>query len=181
MSAPGTGELPSPRAALEHQVSEDLRSMAAGSDRLARAFARVNGINYSDFQALLHIRMAEEAGQPLTPAQLCQLMHVSPPAITYLVDRMMEAGYIRSEPDPTDKRRKLLRQQGEGITVALAFLAPLQSHIDGAMAAISDDDLVSAHRAFAVTISALTTVEQNLSAVAQAAPSTDGGRSSSGQ
>ena len=44
--------------------------------------------------------VAETAGTPLTMAQLRQRMDVSPAAITYLVDRMIDAGHFRRESDP---------------------------------------------------------------------------------
>ena len=67
-----------------------MRAVTAQSDRLGRYFARQNGVSGNDFHALLHVMVAETAGTPLTMAQLRQRMDVSPAAITYLVDRMIE-------------------------------------------------------------------------------------------
>lgn len=67
------------RAELEQLMSADLRALTAQSDRIGRHFARRHDVTGSDFHALLHIMVAETAGQPLTMAQLRQRMDVSPP------------------------------------------------------------------------------------------------------
>ena len=86
-------------------MSADMRAVTAQSDRIGRYFARQNNVSSNDFRALLHVLVAEAAGTPLTMAQLRQRMDVSPAAITYLVDRMINAGHVRREADPADRRR----------------------------------------------------------------------------
>lgn len=102
-------------------MSADMRAITAQSDRIGRHFARRNEVSGNDFHALLHIMVAETAGTPLTLAALRQRMDVSPPAITYLVDRMIEAGHIRREPDPADRRKQLLRYEESGMELARSF------------------------------------------------------------
>jgi DNA-binding MarR family transcriptional regulator len=150
------------RAELEKRLSADLRAITARSDRVGRHFARVNEVSSSDFHALLHIMVSETAGVPLTLAQLRQRMDVSPAAITYLVDRMIEAGHIRREPDPEDRRKWLLRYQESGMSLAHAFFRPLGVHLSAAMADLSDKDLGAAHRVFTAMIDAMTTFEDEL-------------------
>ena len=150
------------RAELEWQLSADIRAITARSDRVGRHFARVNEVSSGDFHALLHIMVSETAGAPLTMAQLRQRMDVSPAAITYLVDRMIDAGHIRREPDPDDRRKWLLRYQESGMSLAHAFFKPLGAHLSAAMADLSDKDLVAAHRVFAAMIDAMTTFEDEL-------------------
>lgn len=150
------------RAELERQLSADVRAMTARSDRVGRHFARVNDVSSSDFHALLHIMVSETAGTPLTSAQLRQRMDVTPAAITYLVDRMIDAGHIRREPDPADRRKWLLRYEESGMTMAHAFFRPLGAHLSAAMADLSDKDLVAAHRVFTAMIDAMATFEGEL-------------------
>ncbi|OBJ49089.1 MarR family winged helix-turn-helix transcriptional regulator [Mycobacterium sp. 1423905.2] len=145
-------------------MSADLRALTAQSDRIGRHFARRHDVTGSDFHALLHIMVAETAGQPLTMAQLRQRMDVSPAAITYLVDRMIEAGHIRREPDPVDRRKSLLRYEQPGMALARAFFTPLGTEVRSAMADLPDRDLVAAHRVFAAMISAMATFEAKLAA-----------------
>ena len=102
-------------------MSADMRAVTAQSDRMGRYFARQNDVSGNDFHALLHVMVAETAGTPLTMAQLRQRMDVSPAAITYLVDRMIDAGHVRREADPTDRRKALLRYEDSGMELAHAF------------------------------------------------------------
>ncbi|HTY32996.1 MarR family winged helix-turn-helix transcriptional regulator [Mycobacterium sp.] len=170
---------PPDRAELEKQLSADMRAITAQSDRIGRHFARENDVGSSDFHALLHIMVSETAGKPLTLAQLKQRMDVSPAAITYLVDRMIEAGHIRREPDPEDRRKWLLRYEESGMTLAHAFFRPLGIHLTKALAEFSDKDLVAAHRVFTAMIGAMSTFEDEL-ADQPAKPSAHLGRGAAG-
>lgn len=145
-------------------MSADMRAMTAQSDRIGRYFARHNEVNGNDFHALLHIMVAETAGTPLTLAQLRQRMDVSAAAVTYLVDRMIEAGHIRREPDPEDRRKWLLRYETRGMTVAQRFFAPLGAHLSSAMAELADADIAAAHLVFTAMIAAMSTFEEELRA-----------------
>ncbi len=152
-------------------MSADMRAVTAQSDRLGRYFARQNDVSGNDFHALLHVMVAETAGTPLTMAQLRQRMDVSPAAITYLVDRMIEAGHVRREADPADRRKALLRYENTGMELAHAFFAPLGVHLRSALADLSDADLKAAHRVFSAMIAAMSTFESELVAQ-QPKPST---------
>jgi DNA-binding MarR family transcriptional regulator len=160
-------------------MSADMRAATAQSDRLGRYFARQNDVSGNDFHALLHVMVAETAGTPLTMAQLRQRMDVSPAAITYLVDRMIDAGHVRRESDPTDRRKALLRYENSGMELAHAFFAPLGVHVRSALAELSDKDLIAAHRVFTALIEAMSTFEGELvaqqpnSATKQAAAQND--------
>lgn len=158
------GDDPPPRRAeLERQLSADIRAITARSDRVGRHFARMNDVSSSDFHALLHIMVSETAGTPLSLAQLRQRMDVSPAAVTYLVDRMIDSGHIRREPDPVDRRKWLLRYEDRGMTMAHAFFRPLGAHFSSALADLSDKDLVAAHRVFSAMVTAMSTFEDDLS------------------
>jgi DNA-binding MarR family transcriptional regulator len=158
----GTQSSPPNRAELEKLMSADMRAVTAQSDRLGRHFARQNHVSGNDFHALLHVMVAETAGTPLTMAQLRQRMDVSPAAITYLVDRMIDAGHVRRESDPTDRRKALLRYENSGMELAHAFFAPLGLHVRSALAELPDKDLIAAHRVFDALIKAMSTFEGEL-------------------
>lgn len=162
MTKPDAGDTAHDREELERQLTADMRAMTAQSDRINRYFARHNDVSGSDFHALLHIMVAETAGHPLTLAQLRQRMDVSPAAVTYLVDRMIEAGHIRREPDPEDRRKWLLRHENRGMTVAEKFFSPLGVHLSSALADLADTDVAAAHRVFTAMIAAMATFEEEL-------------------
>jgi DNA-binding MarR family transcriptional regulator len=163
----GTQSSPSSREDLEKLMSADMRAVTAQSDRLGRYFARQNDVSGNDFHALLHVMVAETAGTPLTMAQLRQRMDVSPAAITYLVDRMIDAGHVRRESDPADRRKALLRYENSGMELAHAFFAPLGIHLRAALAELPDKDLIAAHRVFNACIEAMSTFESELVAQQQ--------------
>lgn len=153
-------------------MSADMRAITAESDRIGRHFARQNNVSGSDFHALLHIMVAETAGEPLTAAQLRRRMDVSPAAITYLVDRMIEAGHLRREPDPHDRRKTLLRSEKRGMTLARSFFAPLGAALRSGLAGLSDRDLAAAHRVFSVMIEVMSTFEAQCTAPEPHIPAT---------
>jgi len=166
----GTSSPPPSRPQLEKLMSADMRALTAQSDRIGRYFARQHDVSGNDFHALLHVMVAETAGTPLTMAQLRQRMDVSPAAITYLVDRMIEAGHIRRESDPADRRKALLRYEASGMELAREFFTPLGGHLRFALAGLPDEDLVAAHRAFSAMIDAMSVFEGEL-VTRQKAPS----------
>ncbi|HZU46212.1 MAG TPA: MarR family winged helix-turn-helix transcriptional regulator [Mycobacterium sp.] len=164
MTKRGSKNPPQGRAELEKLMSADMRAITAQSDRIGRHFARQHEVSGGDFHALLHIMVAETAGKPLTLAQLRERMNVTPAAITYLVDRMIEAGHIRRESDPADRRKSLLRYEHSGMALAREFFSPLGAHLRAALADLPDKDLIAAHRVFMAMITAMSTFEAELHA-----------------
>jgi DNA-binding MarR family transcriptional regulator len=136
--------------------------MTAHSEQIGRQFARQHGVLISDLHALLHIMVAESAGQPLTLSQLRRRMNLSPASVTYLVDRMAEAGHIRREADPADRRKSLLRFEEHGLAVGREFFAPLGAHLRAALVDTSDADLVVAQGVLRVMITAMARFEEEL-------------------
>ena len=175
MTTRGINGSPPSRPELEQLMSADMRAVTAQSDRIGRHFARQNDVSGNDFHALLHVMVAETAGTPLTMAQLRQRMDVSPAAITYLVDRMIDAGHVRRESDPLDRRKARLRYEASGMELAHGFFNPLGAHMRAALADIPDRDLLAAHRVFGAMISAMSTFEAEIGiqrAKPSAAPAT---------
>jgi DNA-binding MarR family transcriptional regulator len=158
----GTDNSPADRADLEKLMSADMRAVTAQSDRIGRYFARQHDVSGNDFHALLHVMVAETAGTPLTMAQLRQRMDVSPAAITYLVDRMIDAGHVRRESDPADRRKALLRYENSGMELAHSFFTPLGIHLRAALADLPDRDLHAAHRVMVAMISAMSAFESEI-------------------
>ncbi|MEU5567206.1 MarR family transcriptional regulator [Micromonospora musae] len=68
------------------------------------AIARRLGLNAAEHKALgLIVRSG-----PLPTGTLAPELGVGATAVTAIVDRLVRAGYVRREPDPTDRRRVLL-------------------------------------------------------------------------
>jgi DNA-binding MarR family transcriptional regulator len=161
------------RPALEQQISAYLRVMTAESEQIGRAFAAVHEVRPTDFRALLHVMVAETAGEPVTSGELRQRMGLSGAAITYLVDRMMASGHITRQSDPADRRKVILRYSDSGLATARAFFAPLGTHSHDAMAELPDADLLAASRVFTALIEAMRRYQDDLASFKPPGPSGD--------
>ena len=161
------------RPGLEAMIAADARALAAESDQISRLFSARHGVHASDFRALLHILVAETAGNPLMAGELRQKMGVSGSAITYLVERMIESGHIRRDSDPVDRRKVLLRFADHGRETAGAFFGPLAAHTQAALADVPDAELTAAHRVFIALVDAMRRFQDELEAP-QASPRSAG-------
>ncbi|MFF2555997.1 MarR family winged helix-turn-helix transcriptional regulator [Nocardia sp. NPDC058058] len=143
------------RGALETGITADIRALGAISDQLGHLFARSNNLRPNDFRALMHISSAEDTGRPLTPGQLGRLMGMSSAAVTYLVERLIEARHVRRGPDPTDRRRIILHRDTTGHEAAEAFFTPVGRYARTAMTDFPDQDLAATHRVLTAITQAL--------------------------
>ena len=158
----GSDQTADERAALESQITADLRILTAESEQIGRVFAVAHDVRPTDFRALLHVMVAETTGQPITSGELRHRMGLSGAAITYLVDRMMASGHITRQSHPADRRKVILRYAESGMDTARAFFAPLGLHTRTAMAGLPDADLAAAHRTFNALIEAMRLYREEL-------------------
>jgi DNA-binding MarR family transcriptional regulator len=83
----------------------DLARLADRAGRYAEAAAAQLGLNITDLRCL-----GLAATQPdMTPGRLAELSDLTTGAITGVLDRLERAGFVRREPDATDRRRTLVR------------------------------------------------------------------------
>ncbi|MQY17707.1 MarR family winged helix-turn-helix transcriptional regulator [Nocardia macrotermitis] len=143
------------RAELEAGIARDIRALTAVSDQISHLFAHSNNLRPNDFRALMHIATADAEGTPLTAGGLGALLGLSPAAITYLIERLIESGNIEREPDHLDKRRVLLRYSAHGMTVAAGFFTPISHRTRIALADVPDADLRTTRRVLAAVVGAL--------------------------
>lgn len=146
---------PDARARLEADISADVRAMTVASEQIGRTFGALHDLSPNDFQALMHVMVADTNGTPLTAGELGSLLGLSSAAVTYLVERMLTSGHIRREADPSDRRKVILRYDDHGLEVAREFFAPLGQRTARALRDVPDADLAAAHRVFAVLIDSM--------------------------
>jgi DNA-binding MarR family transcriptional regulator len=168
----GSDQTADERAALESQITADLRILTAESEQIGRVFAVAHDVRPTDFRALLHVMVAETTGQPITSGELRHRMGLSGAAITYLVDRMMASGHITRQSHPADRRKVILRYAESGMDTARAFFAPLGLHTRTAMAELPDADLAAAHRTFNALIEAMRLYRDELATLETPQPPT---------
>ena len=151
VSGPGDEE----RERLQVEVARDIRALTAVSEQIGHVFARSNRLRPNDFRALMHIATADVEGAPLTAGGLRTLMGLSPAAVTYLVERLIESGHVRRVVDPADRRRVVLHHSEDGMAVAGAFFTPLGARTREGTADLPAADLAAAHRVLVAIVAAM--------------------------
>ena len=84
---------------------ERLRLAEAG---LGRRRAGETGLNDADRAAVRYITELGDRQVAVTPTMLARQLHLSPAAVTNLVDRLVAKGLVSLEPNPADRRSKFV-------------------------------------------------------------------------
>ena len=126
------------RAAIVAALGEALRESSGLGVLLSQAVADRVGMNPTDLESLdVLVRHG-----PMTAGRLAELTGLTTGAVTGLVDRLERHGYARREPDPTDRRRVIVRALEED---AMRDLGPPYEPMTRAMgelvARYSDEEL----------------------------------------
>jgi DNA-binding MarR family transcriptional regulator len=90
---------------------QDITKWARRRD--AAAFAGNEDFTMEDYKTL-HALMVQPYPTEATPAQLADATHVTRAAMTSRLDRLVAAGLVTREVDPTDRRRVLVRPTAKG-------------------------------------------------------------------
>jgi len=94
-------------------------------------------LNLSRFEVLLLLSFTRTGCLPIMRLRDLLMIHGS--SVTYLVDRLEEAGWVAREADPSDRRVSLVRLTPEGREVIDAAAGMLVEADFGALAALEDD------------------------------------------
>jgi predicted transcriptional regulator len=86
------------------EVVAALHRFGLERDRLRTALARRVGIAVADLDAIEHLELAG----PLSQRDLADRLLLSSGAVTFLVDRLEQAGFVHRRPHPTDRRATLV-------------------------------------------------------------------------
>lgn len=85
------------------QSRAELGELVTHISRQLRRSLRGQGVPPHHFRVLRVV-----AERPIRPARLAEVLNITPRAVTDVVDALVEAGLITSEPDPEDRRAKVL-------------------------------------------------------------------------
>lgn len=150
MSATG-GPVP-PR----HQaVVGALRAFSELSDQAADDAGRDLGLGRTDLRALTVLMRRAAAGEETTVTDLGRGLHLSKPAASAAVDRLVASGHAVRRRSEGDRRRVIVDHTDSALTDGRAAFLPLATRISGALDAFSDAELDAALRVVAAAAAAL--------------------------
>lgn len=110
--------------------------------KLARELRReVADLGVSAGQATLLVSIARQPGT--SAAELAVQERMSAAGMSGHIDRMQALGLVRREPDPSDRRRHVLRLTGEGEAVLRKVRSRRTAWLASRLKALSPDELVA--------------------------------------
>jgi DNA-binding MarR family transcriptional regulator len=109
------------KAELIGELFSAVRANQVATDKMDDAAARGMGVNRTDHRAL---DIVERLG-PVTAGRLSIDAGLTSGAVTAVIDRLVEKGYVRRVADPSDRRRVLIEKTEKLDKVSKRFYAPL--------------------------------------------------------
>ncbi|MEV0228629.1 MarR family transcriptional regulator [Nonomuraea sp. NPDC050786] len=104
----------------------------------AEQIASQLGITATDLKGLFLLLQ-----RPHAPRELAAALHLTPSAITSVIDRMERAGFARREPSKTDRRRYLVTAVPDRAQQAIELYTPLFTSMREVLAHYDDDQLAT--------------------------------------
>lgn len=146
-----------PRVETIRDIVYHLRGLLTESDRIAQGFASAHQLSSSDFRALLHVVVADSDGAPFAASELRTRLNVSAGAVTYIIDRLVKAGHVRREADPSDRRKVILRHSERGLELSRSYFDPIRERYAQALTDVSDQDLTTTETVLQILLVAMRT------------------------
>jgi DNA-binding MarR family transcriptional regulator len=126
------------RRRLESEFLLAVRRAGSVLQLLGAASAEKIGINVTDLNCLNILAL----GGRLTAGELARQTGLTTASITGVLDRLEEAGFVRRERDPGDRRRVIVRlDAGRGMRDVAPVFAPVIAAWRHAAAQYTDDEL----------------------------------------
>ncbi len=119
-----------------------LTSLVRGYGAVVReieALLRPSGLSLSRFEVLLLLSFSRAGALPIMKIRDLLMVHGS--SVTYLVDRLQEAGWVAREDDPDDRRVSLVRLTDAGREAVEAAAARMAEAGFGPLAALDEESL----------------------------------------
>jgi DNA-binding MarR family transcriptional regulator len=126
---------------LADRIIASMTDLAGALGRLNDLIAQQLGIAPTD---LLCLHVLNRAGASTAGALSAQLGR-STGAVTHMIDRLEEAGYVRRKPDPTDRRRVLVEASAPELERIASFYDGMDARSRRLMATFSGEQLAAIH------------------------------------
>jgi len=128
---------PKARAALLQNLEEAMRRSSAQGVVFGQAVANVAGISNSDLECLDFLNLEGR----VTAGRLAEVTGLTTGAITGVVDRLENAGFVRRERDETDRRKVFIVVVPETTANIAQFYVPMQQAMHKIWSSYSDAEL----------------------------------------
>jgi len=122
-------------AALGHAVRANQASVDAFDEATAQKF----GVNRTDLRCL--DVLMEELGGEATPGQLGARLGLTTGSVTAMIDRLAKLGYVTRSPDPTDRRKVVVRPTDTILDKSREIYGPLVAGGVQLLAKYTDEEL----------------------------------------
>jgi DNA-binding MarR family transcriptional regulator len=104
------------------RLGEETRAAQAATDALDEAVAARLGVNRTDLRCLEVLLQELDAA---TPGQLAGRLGLTTGSVTAMLDRLARLGYLTRSPDPSDRRKVLVRATDRTAALAGEIYGPL--------------------------------------------------------
>jgi DNA-binding MarR family transcriptional regulator len=119
------------------QVDASMRALHTAVERFIDAAAQRYGVNRNDQRCL---ELLDRRG-PLTAGQLAEAAGLSAAAVTKVVDRLLDAGYVRRIRSESDRRQVIIATTDAEQRLAREIFGPLVMDGYRLLAELTDDQL----------------------------------------
>lgn len=130
------------RTALLKELVRVNRAYQSAVEKMDEAFCKLVGVNRTDGRCLDVI----DQRPGLTAGELAEAVGLSPGAVTTVIDRLEERGFVTRTRDPNDRRRVTLKLTPEANRLAWEAYGPLAEMGGPIIAELSDEELETAIR-----------------------------------
>lgn len=125
------------------EIGLALRRVLQAGREMQAALARRLGLRVTDVQALDHVASADV---PMGTVELGDRLGMRSASAAALVDRLVAAGHLLREGDPTDRRRVALIATEQGRVDVRAQLAPMLEQLTTVIARLEEHEAASVLR-----------------------------------
>jgi DNA-binding MarR family transcriptional regulator len=119
------------RTGILARLDETLRKVGAHSVLLSDTVARLVGLNSTDLECLDLVSLAG----PTTAGRLAAHTGLTTGAMTAVIDRLEQAGFVRRRADPDDRRRVLV----EAVPGGIRHIEPLYRRLGESMTRLNGE------------------------------------------
>jgi DNA-binding MarR family transcriptional regulator len=125
------------RSELLAEVGQAVPQFVSATALFQLAVADQLGVPVND----LHCLNLVGSGIASTPTQLAARLGMTTGAVTKMLDRLERERLVQREPDPTDRRRLVVRLRHDRLDELDALYQPLSRHLADQMDRLTDDQL----------------------------------------